>query len=353
LLPTIKARRSARSYSSEPIAMEELSALCAAADGAAGTRKITDPLLAGSAPLSLFAVVRSVKGLDAGVYQYVPVSHALRRVKRGDFSKACMEACLEQEFCGTAAVVFVKTVRWSNLLYPDGDRGYRYANLRAGVVGEGLYLQATALGLGVCGVGAFMDPNVASLLDLRAGEEVPLYVTAVGKKKSLPKPPPSAVNLDFERGRKGEVPNGWVFPPRCAAQGYRACLSDDKPYQGRFCALLEGKGSAFGNIMQSFDATPYRGKHIRFKAAVRTEIHGKDNWAGLWMRVDLKDGGMGFFDNMQDRPITSGEWKVYTIDGDVDPEAEAINIGVLMAGSGRVWIDAASVEVVGAAPSTP
>jgi hypothetical protein len=103
--------------------------------------------------------VRHVEGLGAGIYRYVPASHALRRTKEGDYSATCESASLQQEFCGTADVVFVKTVAWRDLLVPDGDRGYRYACLRAGVAGEGLYLAGSALGIGVCGVGAFEDPS--------------------------------------------------------------------------------------------------------------------------------------------------------------------------------------------------
>jgi len=123
-----------------------------------------------------------VKGLPPGVYRYLPGAHALRLVKAGDFSRTCEAACVQQDFCATANVVFVKTVAWKDLFLPDGDRGYRYANIRAGVVGEGLYLQGTALGLGVCGVGAFQDPDVAALLGIDLQREVPLYVTAIGRR---------------------------------------------------------------------------------------------------------------------------------------------------------------------------
>jgi SagB-type dehydrogenase family enzyme len=180
LYAAIRERRSVRDYTKAPMEMEELSALCLAS---AGVPKgpWADPFLATTAPLGLYVAVREVKGLEAGVYRYLPGTHALRRIKTGDVSGACMAACLQQEFCGTADAVFVKTVRWVDLFWPDGDRGYRYANLRAGLLGGGLYLQGTALGLGVCGVGAFEDPAVAGLLGLDLTREVPLYVTAVGK----------------------------------------------------------------------------------------------------------------------------------------------------------------------------
>lgn len=181
LVAAIRQRRSVREYTASPITAAELSSLCLAANGERAGVAPSDPLLADTAPLSLYVVARDVTGVDAGVYRYLPATHALRMIRPGDFSQRCMQACLQQEFCGTADAVFVKTVRWAELYIPDGDRGYRYAHLRAGVIGEGLYLQGSALGIGACGVGAFGDPDVAEVLGLTLDAEVPLYVTAVGR----------------------------------------------------------------------------------------------------------------------------------------------------------------------------
>jgi SagB-type dehydrogenase family enzyme len=178
LYRTIRERRSVRTYSETPMELNELSALCRAASGPVPG----DPLMTGSSPLGLYLVVRSVRNLGPGVYLYRPASHSLMLVRGGDFSQSMMEACLGQEFCGAADVLFCKTVAWETLSYPDGDRGYRYACIRAGFMGEGLYLQGTALGIGVCGVGAFEDAPVARVLQIDPAKEVCLYVTAAGKR---------------------------------------------------------------------------------------------------------------------------------------------------------------------------
>jgi SagB-type dehydrogenase family enzyme len=181
LLPTIRARRSMRKFGDTPVTLAELSTLLSSSGAEPDGRPSSDPLLAATAPLQLYAVVRRVSGLAPGVYRYRPSAHALQLVRAGERARATREACLDQDFCGTAGVVFVKTVRWQDLYLPDGDRGYRYANLRAGVTGEGLYLAATALGLGPCGVGAFGDNDVAALVGLDLSVEVPIYLTAVGR----------------------------------------------------------------------------------------------------------------------------------------------------------------------------
>jgi nitroreductase len=68
------------------------------------------------------------------------------------------------------------------MVLPDGDRGYRYAHLRAGMVGQGLYVGAAALDLAPCGVGAFRDLDAARLVGVDPTEEPALYLVAIGKK---------------------------------------------------------------------------------------------------------------------------------------------------------------------------
>jgi hypothetical protein len=157
------------------------------------------------------------------------------------------------------------------------------------------------------------------------------------------------VNLNFEDGMLGQAPAGWNFPAVSAQNGYAARLTDEMPKSGAACALIEHAGAAaqaFGNLMQSFSAAAYRGKRVRFRAAVRTEISGSAGQAQLWLRIDRGNRQMGFFDNMGDRPIRSSAWNYYEIIGDVDPDAETINIGLMLLGDGKTWLDDVAFETV-------
>src|SRR4051794_38819336 len=167
-----------------------------------------------------------------------------------------------------------------------------------------------------------------------------------------PAPLAAPTNLDFEQGQPGEVPPGWFNSSFAKNNGYTAKIVTDKPEAGRQAVqvALEGERkdpSAFGNLLTSFDAAPYRGKRIRFRAAVRAEVSGGDT-AALWLRVDREGGAMGLFDNMADRPIRSSEWKTYEITGDVAPDAKSIYLGLMLLGRGRAWIAPASLETLGA-----
>ena len=159
------------------------------------------------------------------------------------------------------------------------------------------------------------------------------------------------VNLNLEDGKLGEVPTGWFLPQPSRNAGYRAILTEEQPKEGRHCVVLSRDGgraaAGFGNLMQAFDATPFRGKRIRFRAAVRTDAGKPATRAQLWLRVDRKGGKPGFFDNMGDRPITQATWQEYEIAGNVATDAESIALGLMLIGNGEAWLDAASVDSAG------
>lgn len=152
-------------------------------------------------------------------------------------------------------------------------------------------------------------------------------------------------NPDFERGRAGRAPAGWYL----ATPGYAAELTGENPKRGDLCVRLEsrGRGNApFGNLLQSVDPGPYRGKVVRLRAAVRVDPAGAGDRAQLWMRVDRESGKAGFFDNMGDRPIRRGEWAYYDILGRVDQDAARIVLGLMLIRHGKAWLDDVSFEIV-------
>jgi SagB-type dehydrogenase family enzyme len=92
--------------------------------------------------------------------------------------------CLDQAWLVNAAVHFVFMTNLQTLDRLWGARGYRYAMMTAGMMGERLYLVAEAMGLGCCGIGAFYDAEAAELLSLNPDSRL-LYLVAVGAVKGL------------------------------------------------------------------------------------------------------------------------------------------------------------------------
>ena len=161
---------------------------------------------------------------------------------------------------------------------------------------------------------------------------------------------PTTERFGFEEDAPGQIPKKWLVP----TPGYQVeVMAGDAQEGEHYVRLLskdkEGK-APFGNLMQCIPAGPYHGRLVRFKAAVRTQVAG-DNQAQLWFRVDRPNQSMGFFDNMDDRPITAAEWKPYEIVGPVAENAEQICFGLMLIKEGRVDLDDVSLEIVGEAPA--
>ena len=61
-----------------------------------------------------------------------------------------------------------------------GERGYRYALLEAGHVGQNVYLATQALGLGCCGLAGTRDLAIEELLGIDGVTESLLYTLVIG-----------------------------------------------------------------------------------------------------------------------------------------------------------------------------
>ncbi len=136
------------------------------------------------ASLSLGLLIQDIAGLKSGSYLLDTVQKELGLASAGRYSGEMATVCLGQEWLRNAAVqfVFLTDIEWmDNTL---GPRGYRYAMLDAGRIGQAIYLGATALGLGCCGVGAFYDQEARQLLGLSKNVFM-LYLVAAGRVKGF------------------------------------------------------------------------------------------------------------------------------------------------------------------------
>ena len=131
-------------------------------------------------PIELYAVVHRVNGLEPGVYHYMPRGHALEQLRTGDFRQHVVDQGIFQEFLGRCGVVLYLTMIMQRMRPKYQDRSYRYGLLEAGHLGENAYLAATSMGLGACGVGAFMDDAMNEMLGVDGVEEAAVYMLAAG-----------------------------------------------------------------------------------------------------------------------------------------------------------------------------
>jgi C-terminal processing protease CtpA/Prc len=160
------------------------------------------------------------------------------------------------------------------------------------------------------------------------------------------------VNADLEMGRPGEHPAGWALRPLSESQDYKFQISDRNPHAGHHCLEISHPAATpwgpMGLVTQSVPADPYRGKRIRFEAAIRTEVEGVGRKFGaLWARAVRPGGRPCSFVDMGDRPCRGREWMKRSVILDVSKDAEQIEVGFILNATGRAWFDSASLEVTG------
>ncbi len=144
------------------------------------------------------------------------------------------------------------------------------------------------------------------------------------------------------------LPVGW-FVTQSAPNLYDAGVDTSAPCEGLRSAFLRSHSetsTGYGTFMQAFGAHDFRGKRLRFSAAVR--VKDVDGWAGLWMRVEGSDPKQPLgFDNMQSRALAGTRGcRRYDVVLDVPPEATTIMAGLLLSGAGQAWLDGVRFEVV-------
>ncbi len=153
------------------------------------------------------------------------------------------------------------------------------------------------------------------------------------------------VNPSFDLGNVGELPPGWLLPEVAVLDGYRA----ERTRDGTVILRSDGPTEGFAALGQSLDVTPYRGKRIRLSGRVRSRTGAGRAGAQLWLRVDRSGGALGFFDNMEDRPVFSRAWTDVSIVGEVAADARGLVFGLLLSGEGAMEADDLRIDVLGPA----
>jgi SagB-type dehydrogenase family enzyme len=170
---TIQHRGSTREFSHEPIGARELATALASA-----TRPI--PADVPSGLVDLYLVVNAVEGIAPGAYRYGPEGHGLERLSGGTYRRQSAHLTLEQSLGGDAAAVIYFLAPLDALLDAYGNRGYRLANLEAGIAGGRAYLAAYAQRFGATGL-TFYDGDVVRFFSPAAAGLDAIFVTALGR----------------------------------------------------------------------------------------------------------------------------------------------------------------------------
>ncbi|MGH9166777.1 MAG: SagB/ThcOx family dehydrogenase [Acidimicrobiia bacterium] len=188
----ILQRGSTRRFSREEISQQAL----AWALAVAGRPVPADFVAPDRSLIERFLTVHAVDQVATGAYRWTP--DGLEPIHRQASRERSTYLCLGQELGGDAAATVYLAADLAPILGALGDRGYRMAQLEAGIVSGRLHLAAYAIGLGATGL-TFFDDEVR---DHFGTEAEPMLVTALG--------------VPAYRARRGKRP-GEVRPLRLVA----------------------------------------------------------------------------------------------------------------------------------------
>jgi SagB-type dehydrogenase family enzyme len=182
----IKERRTIRDFRERTLSLAHLSQLLWVAQGITDPKEGKRAAPSGGAlyPLDIYILIgeNGVERVEAGVYHYLPKEHSVLLISKGDRRKEIASVALYQMWMVKAPVIFLITAEYRRITGKYGERGIRYALIEVGHVGQNLFLQAEALGLGAGIVGAFNDLEVSKVAGLPPKHE-PLLIMPVGYKK--------------------------------------------------------------------------------------------------------------------------------------------------------------------------
>jgi hypothetical protein len=151
------------------------------------------------------------------------------------------------------------------------------------------------------------------------------------------------VNLDFHEIAIEGKPPGWSWT---ANASYSATILDDCRTPNTRCVLFHSQTgrvpSGGGMFLQSFDATAFRGKQVRYRAWLRLEALC---CAQLFLRVD-RPSGAGFRGYSPNSKAASSGWTLHEVEAKIDSDAKRITIGMILNGLGAAAIAGQQFETV-------
>jgi SagB-type dehydrogenase family enzyme len=173
-------RRSRRNFIPAPVSRDGLTTFLDMMAGNSGTAASMPP--ACRSALTTGLLVGPGMPIPPGFYLTDPEAQRLGRVVDGRLTEPMAAACLDQMWLKHAALHLLFLTDLAALDGTWGARGYRYAMIEAGRLGQQAYLAAAVLGWGACGIGAIYDREAAGLLDL-VDDGALLYLVGAGPVK--------------------------------------------------------------------------------------------------------------------------------------------------------------------------
>jgi C-terminal processing protease CtpA/Prc len=141
-------------------------------------------------------------------------------------------------------------------------------------------------------------------------------------------------SLAFTPMAKGTTPNGWFTNPPATVS-----VDNQVVHSGRWSVRFDRNSASEGGFSVITKSIPvdFAGRNVELHGYFRTkDVAG---YAGLWMRED-GEGQMLKLENMASQHVDgTRDWTEYSIKLPIDGNARQLVFGVLLAGTGTLWVD--------------
>ena len=192
-------RESRRSYTGEPLSLDEMAFLLWCTQGVKrvipGYRRFTKdgkqqmrvvPSGGARNVYETYLAVLRVEGLESGIWRYRPIEHELTHVATKPglgnvLAELCSNPGQQQHYVTSASVLFM----WTCVPY-RGEWRYKHSAhknmlIDLGHICQNLYLGVEAIGCGCCAIGGYRQSEADALLGVDGEDEFTTLCAAVGR----------------------------------------------------------------------------------------------------------------------------------------------------------------------------
>ena len=168
----IAHRGSTRRFAREPMPAGRLEALLSASAAPV-------PADYGGGLIDTYLIVNAAEGISPGAYYYSSAKGQLELLQEGEFREEAGHLCFEQALGADASAVAFFMADLDAIMSRFGNRGYRIAQLEAGIIGGRMYLCSHAMGLGATGM-TFFDDAVTAFFSPHAAGKSLMFLVGLG-----------------------------------------------------------------------------------------------------------------------------------------------------------------------------
>jgi SagB-type dehydrogenase family enzyme len=185
VLDALISRQSRRRFTDESLALDEIAILLYCTQGVKRCTKTrsfrTVPSAGARHALETYVYLERVSGIEAGLYRYLPLEHALILEKPfAPEMKRELNVALNEQLWNAAAY-FIWTAVPYRMAWRYSSATAKLLALDAGHLCENLYLACEAIHCGTCAIGAYSQSKMNAFLGINGTDEFAIYMAPVGK----------------------------------------------------------------------------------------------------------------------------------------------------------------------------